>query len=127
MDDKDSILEDIAPAETEAAYFQKLFSGLIDTVIFFALLIGLYKILPPNVIDSFFNNGLFFRVVVFIAIMLVYRMALLLPFDKTVGMMICRVKYLNKDLKPLSVWEKFASTFVSMYSGIKMYRADSTR
>ena len=125
MEDKDTIFSDINVTEIETSYFQRLFTNLIDVVISILFLIAIYKLMPREMLLSIIRDNTFIKYIFIISVMSLYRMICLLFFSKTIGMLICKVKYLNGDLQPLSTKEKMIAVFAIRTSRLKYYKINN--
>jgi hypothetical protein len=124
MEDKDSILDEIKAEETEAPYLQRLLTTVIDIAIEVSLIIAFfYFLLPRKFIAELFSINQYMNYVFAFIIIFSYRLVFIFLIGRTVGMILCRTKYLNKNLLPLSPKERFVSVFVTRTSGIKYYKA----
>lgn len=121
MENNETIFSDIIPEETRASSFRVFFTKFIDFAADVVIFILLFKLVPRDIIRSAADNGSFIMLFIFIVTVTAYRFIFMLLFNKTLGMMICKVKLLNAALKPLSAKEKFSSLFRSWFSGIKYY------
>lgn len=121
MGSTDSILSDLQPREEEANYGIRVMANLIDLVMEIILLISVYFLAKKANIELFRSNSLMVYVFV-IAITIFYRIICMLLFEKTIGMMILKTKYLNVKLEPLSGSEKLIAAIVVRTSGIKIFR-----
>lgn len=122
MEEEDSILVDLDEKEVPASYFQRLFVSIIDVIFSIGFILLIYKLLPEDIVMKVLNATAISRFVVIILVMTVYRLILLLVFGKTIGMMVCRVKYLNADYKPLNPKQILIASFASLTSTIKFYK-----
>ncbi|MGB4844679.1 MAG: RDD family protein [Ferruginibacter sp.] len=122
MEDKDSIFSDIQTTEVEAAYFQRALTNLIDWAIDILLIVTLYLLLPKEIISTLINTKSYSTYIIVFVLMLVYRLLCLLVFGKTIGMMLCKIKYLNSTLQPLTQKEKLIAVFAVRTSNIKYYK-----
>ena len=122
MEDNDSIFSDINYKEVEASYIQRLLSSLIDIVLSILLLLMLYKFLPVEITIGVINSTTISRYIFIFLVMELYRLILLLVFGKTIGMMVCQIKYLNAVYQPLSTKEKFKISIVVRTSAIRYYK-----
>lgn len=120
MDDKDSILSDILEQPVESNYFQRLFYGIIDTVVYIVFMVLIIKFLPVEVTSRLVGG--FKTYVTVIIIMVGYRTICLLTLGRTLGMILCKLKYLNDKHKPLSLKEKFVAVLAFRTSSIKNYK-----
>jgi hypothetical protein len=124
MEDKDSIFSDIQTTEVECPYLQRVFTNLIDWVIDILLIIILYLLLPKGILSGLINTKSYSTYILLFVLMIVYRLISILLFGRTVGMMICSVKYLNSSLLPLSGKEKLIAAIAVQTAGIKYYKAN---
>lgn len=122
MENQDTIFSDITPKEIEAGMLQGFFTRLFDFAIDILVLVALYLLLPMDTILYLLSLSPVVYPLIIIAGSTAYRLIFLLSFNKTVGMMLCRVKLLNKDLQSLSPKEKFLSIFRSRFSSIRYYK-----
>jgi uncharacterized RDD family membrane protein YckC len=122
MENSQSILSDIVPNETEVSVIQGFLTRVIDIAIEVALIFLFYRIVPESVLFSLANRSSFMRWIIVIVIIITYQFFFLFLFSKTPGMMVCQVKYLNRDLQSLSTKEKLMSLFRSRFSSIRYYR-----
>lgn len=123
MEDKDGLLLDLDEKEIPATYFQRLFVSIIDVVLSILFILLIYRLLPEEIVMKVLNASAIIRFVIILLVMTVYRLILLLVFGKTIGMMVCQVKYLNADYKPLSVKQIFIASFASLTATIKFYKS----
>jgi len=122
MENQDTIFSDITPKEIEAGMLQGFFSRIFDFAFDILVLVAFYLLLPHTTIMYLLRLSPVVFPVLIIAGSTAYRLIFLLSFNKTIGMMLCRVKLLNKYLLPLSPKEKFLSIFRSRFSSIKYYK-----
>ncbi len=122
MENNDSIFSDIHPEETRASSIQVIFTRLIDFAVDICVVVLFYLLVPQDVLIAMVRKSSLVTPVIFITILTMYRLLLFLLFNRTIGMMLCRVKLLNGALSPLSPKEKFASLFRSWSSEIKYYK-----
>ena len=123
MEVEESILTDIDPTEIEASPVQRILSFIIDLILEIGSLVILYIILPNDLkifLDR--NNPIYRYVVVFLWFML-YRLITIMLFQRTIGMSICRTKYLNANLQVLSGGEKLIAVIDIRIKKIKVYKA----
>ncbi len=123
MEVQDTIFSDIEDPEVEGTYFQKLFTSLIDTVINLVPIVLIYKFLPQEVSINLIRKSSLNTYIFIILLIALYRLVLLLIFDKTIGMMICRLKYLNGKRQPLTIKEKFIAVFAIRTAKIRYYKS----
>lgn len=118
--DKD-VLEDVQEVETEAAPSQKFLCITVDIIFDIGLLVLFYRFAPQQFLQVVYETPLL-KYVVLVAIVLLYRCTCLIFWNKTIGMKIFRLKYLNEKLQPLSTAEKVKATFITTASSIKYYK-----
>jgi uncharacterized RDD family membrane protein YckC len=123
MENNDSIFAELNPEETEVGLTQGFLVRIIDLAVEILILALIYKFMPWDMILSIINISSIMVLLIIMLVTVVYQFLFLVLFNKTLGMMICKVKLLNKDLQPLSVKEKFVSVFRTRFSRIKYYKA----
>jgi uncharacterized RDD family membrane protein YckC len=123
MEEKDSILENIKTEEVEVTYPQRFLTNIIDGVIEVAMMVALYFLVPGEFIFSLLEISAGTKYVVAFIIIFAYRLICILLSGKTIGMFICRSKYLNSKLLPLSLKERLISVFVTKPMGIRYFKA----
>lgn len=119
MENNDSILNDLNEQPKECNYAQKVLYGFTDTLIY--LLVGflLLKYLPEEGKVVLFGSNR--RFITLIAFIVLYRFVCILIFNKTIGMLIFKIRYLNEQYLPLSLSEKLAAIFY-LNPSIKIYK-----
>ena len=122
MEEKDSILEDIKVEEVEAPYIQRMFINIIDGIMGVVIMVAIYFLLPNELITKLFAITPFIRYFIILIVVFSYRLICILLMGKTIGMIICRSKYLNNNLLPLSQKERLIAVFAAKQSGIKYYK-----
>lgn len=120
MQENQSFLSDIVEEHVEATYLQKLLYGIIDTVIYLLLIMVIVKVLPREFLSIFI--GRFKTYITVVIIMILYRMIFILVFGRTIAMAICKMKYLNRELKPLSLKERLYVSLPYKPASIKYYK-----
>lgn len=123
MEDNDSILLELDEKEIPASYFQRLFVSVIDAVLSILFILLIYKFVPAEIVMDMITATAIIRFIVIITIMTLYRLILLLVFGKTIGMMLCKVKYLNADYKPLSAKQNLIASLAVLTPSIKFYKS----
>jgi uncharacterized RDD family membrane protein YckC len=124
LENTDSILTDIENVETEASFLQRLFANLIDLVIEACVFVAIYVFVPREIILRTIGINPFTRYLFIFLLIVVYRLICIAIFQKTIGMILCRLKYLNYDLEPLTIKQKIIVVFVTKTSSIKYYKAN---
>jgi uncharacterized RDD family membrane protein YckC len=122
MDLQENLLTDIEVPQVEAPQGLKILSGIIDFVLEIGLLILLYIILPGEIRSYLIKTEAISTYLVTFAWITIYRIITIFAFQRTVGMIICRIKFLNEDLQPLSPGEKMTAVFIRSKK-IKVYKA----
>lgn len=120
--ENNDLFSEINSDETEVTLLQGFLTRLIDFAIDILILLLIYKFIPRDIFVSLIRASSFSIVIIAIIVSVVNRFFFLLLFNKTIGMMICNVKYLNGKLQPLSIKEKIVSLFRTRFSSIKYYK-----
>ncbi|POY37003.1 hypothetical protein C3K47_08055 [Solitalea longa] len=104
----------------KADYLKRIVAGLIDgaLIIAFILLILISEILPNEGFPPSFI--LLFPIIPFLFLAL-YRLISLFLFNGTLGMKICKLILLNKDLLPLSKQEIINAAFFLLINDVRYY------
>jgi uncharacterized RDD family membrane protein YckC len=123
MEEKQSILEDIETEEVEVPYMQRLLTNITDGIIEVIIIVAFYLIIPKEIIYKLFEMNSYMKYFVAFTIVFGYRLICFFLSGKTIGMLICRTKYLNAKLLPLTPKERLIAVFVTRASGIKYYKA----
>jgi uncharacterized RDD family membrane protein YckC len=123
MEEKESIFTDLETGETESGSGRRVFANIIDWLIEMAIIVTIFVLMSKGVIPSIGKGGAYITYIIVFVIMFLYRLICLLVFNRTVGMMICRIKYLNHDLQPLSTKEKLIAVFAVRTARIRYYKA----
>ncbi|MGC4103804.1 RDD family protein [Ferruginibacter sp.] len=122
MDNNDTIFTDLVPKETEASKLQAVLSSSIDFAIDIMNIVLSIKFSPlPDLLRAMGGESVAFLIGMLLLVTL-YRFIFLVFFNKTIGMMITRIKLLNGNLKPLSTLEKLTSIYRTRFSKIKYYK-----
>ena len=122
MEESNSILDDIKIEEIEAPYFQRLITTLFDIIIEISMMVAFYLIFKESILKLLEANS-YMRYIITLIIIFAYRLVCILLFEKTIGMIISKVKYLNNSLQPLSSKERLIAVFATKTSNIKYYKA----
>ncbi len=122
MNNENSILSELEIPEVEASYFQRFFSNLIDWVIELLVLIIIYKLVPREIFSYLISTIKYSTYIVIFILFIMYRFMCIFLFHKTIGMMICKIKYLNNNLAPLNSMEKLIAVFANRTVKIKYYK-----
>lgn len=121
MENNDSILSAIESRETEATYIQRALSNGVDVVIEITIIIGL-SFLISALFPGIISSNAYVRYSLVLAVMLLYRLLSVLLFQKTIGMIVLRLKYLNTHLEPLSRKEQLLAVAPFKTSRVKIYK-----
>jgi hypothetical protein len=103
----------------ETSLTKQVFIGLVDIVLIVTLatLLFIYQT-PPGLYQLAASiNGTLFVVLLFV----VYRFAMLLVFNGTIGMKLFRSELLNHNLKSLNILEKLLAACFILYKGADYY------
>ncbi len=125
MDNNDTIFSEIKTSEVEVTLIQGFLVRLFDFAIDFVCLLCIFLMMPRALYQNIINSGsspYIISGIVYLFISTAYRFIFLMLFNKTIGMMLCKAKLLNKELQPLSPKEKFISIFRTRFSTIKYYQ-----
>lgn len=122
MENTDSILSDIQNSETEAPYFQRLLASLIDVAVEIFIVFVIYITIPKEIILRLIGSNTYTSYFLIFFILLLYRFITIIIFQKTIGMMLCRLKYLNGNLEPLTIKQKLIAVFIPRTQSIKYYK-----
>jgi len=123
MEERNSILEDIKMEEIEVSYFQRLITTLFDIVIEIGIIVAFYFLFPREPILKLLEVNSNMKYIITLIIIFAYRSICILLFEKTISMIICKVKYLNSNLQPLTSKERLIAVFLAKTSNIKYYKA----
>jgi uncharacterized RDD family membrane protein YckC len=122
MEERDSILEDFKTEAVEASSSQKVITTLIDLVIEVGILVAFYFLFPRDILLQLLELNSFMRYITALVIILSYRLICILLAGKTIGMIICNVKYLTADQQPLSLKERLVAVIANRTANIKYYK-----
>jgi uncharacterized RDD family membrane protein YckC len=122
MENQDTIFSDLEDTPPEGTYLQRLVASAIDTAIAIGCIVLLIKVMPREMLDTFLGPGKIKTFIFIFLLIALYRLVCLLAFDKTVGMMITKLKYLNEKLQPLSIREKLVITLTIRTKKIRYYK-----
>lgn len=98
---------------------RKIILAIIDTALGFGLTSVIGNVVLPNDIWTYWtdrNPGL-----VLIIGILLYRVFMIMTLKATIGMMITRVKLLNRNYEELNVIERFFASILIPYNGTSLY------
>jgi hypothetical protein len=123
METNNSIFENLKTEETETPYLQRLVINLIDWIIEVSFFIGFIYLFPKDFIANLLSLGPYMKYVLAFAFIMVYRLICVLSSGKTVGMMVCKSKYLDSKQQPLSSIQRLSAAFAPKVFGIKYFKA----
>lgn len=121
MENNDTIFSDIEKTEIEAPYFKRMAANFIDWVFELVLIFSSYIVLPRSIILEISDSDSYLRFIIILFFIILYRLVCLLSFNKTIGMGLLRLKYLNSSLQPLSVKQKIIASLAPKISDIRMF------
>jgi RDD family len=107
QENNDTIFSEIEAAEMEATLLQRFMTGLIDFAIDILLIFLVYKIIPRGIFVSIAKLNSILIPIIVILLVAVYRFIFLMLFNKTIGMMVFRVKFLNKRFQPYQIKKSY--------------------
>jgi hypothetical protein len=122
MEENDSILSDIKIDAVEPPYLQRLMVTIVDIVFEAALMVAFFVLLPRELMFKLLDTNPFMKYVVALFLVFFYRFICILLFGKTIGMAIGGVKYLNRDMQPLTTQERLIAVIRTRTSGIRFYK-----
>lgn len=105
----------------EPDVFEKHISGIIDAAILLSVVIGSFFLIPvlkSAKSDSYIVIPWYF----ILAMLIVYRLAGFIFFNKTIGMRICNIKILNADKENLTLKEKIFASFFILINGVAFHK-----
>ena len=120
MELQENLLTDIEEPEVEASQGLKILSIVIDVILEIGLLVLFYKILPDELRSYLIDTTISSYLITFV-LFTGYRVITIFALQRTLGMIICRIKYLNEELQPLTSGEKMTAVFIRSKK-IKMYK-----
>lgn len=122
MNNPENLLSEIKEPEVTVTFFQGFLIRLIDFIVDIGIIFLTYFLTPRQVSQDILSiSPLMFPGIVVVTITL-YRIVFLLLFNKTIGMMVCHAKLLNKNLQPLTPLEKMLSIFRTSFSATRYYK-----
>ncbi len=120
MKDEQSLLNEIDSTETESSYLQRALANFFDIIIEFSLLFLFYFLIPQQLFYMITAKFYGVYLVIFL-IIFGYRLIALMLMQKTIGMKLVKLKYLNSELLPLSGKQKIIAALAIRYPSIKQY------
>jgi len=121
MEEK-SFLENIGVGEVEIPHIYRIFASIIDWVIEIIGIIAFYFLVPRDFVSQLSETIPYLKYIVAFLIIFGYRLICILSFDKTIGMKIFRIKYLNDNFLPLTPKEKLIAAFAARTKKIRYYK-----
>lgn len=121
QDKSEEIISKAEFIEIQATPVQRFMTGLLDFAIDIAFIFLLYITGVRSLISVSQLSPIHILVIV-VLLSTIYRYLFLLLFNKTIGMMVFKVKFLNMKLEPLSNVEKLYSIFRTRFSQIRLYK-----
>jgi len=121
MEEK-SFLENMGVGEVEIPHTHRILASIIDWVIEIIGIIAFYFLVPRNFVSQLSESIPYLKYIIAFLIIFGYRLICILSFDKTVGMKIFRIKYLNDNLLSLTPKEKLIAAFAAKTKKIKYYK-----
>lgn len=122
MEENDSILSDIKIDAVEVPYLQRLMVTLVDLVFEVVIMAAFYLLLPRELMFKLLDANPFMKYVLALFLVFFYRFVCILLFEKTMGMAICGVKYLNAAFQALTTQDRLIAVFRTRTSGIRFYK-----
>jgi uncharacterized RDD family membrane protein YckC len=122
MEEMNSILEDINAEEVEASLGQRSLAIILDIILEVSLIVAFYFLAPREKVLQILDIHPYMTYVLAFIIIFSYRVICISIFGRTIGMMICNLKYLNNNLQALSSKQKLIAIIASRTSGIRFYK-----
>lgn len=122
---KNNLLDEIELKPVEVSFSLRILVIVIDLLIAIVFLFGFYLFLLPLFNINYWDLKEYFQYLFAFILILSYRFICIMFTDKTIGMHIFKVKYLNYKLKPLSLKEKLIVVLRSYTDDIRYYKADN--
>lgn len=104
----------------EAHFVKKIFAGLTDAAIVLGALLLLLNEMSK---DAAYNIPVIkvHPTLLLIVMLALYRFLSLLLFNGTIGMKLFRIFFLNGEMEPLNLSEKFLAAIFILYRGVDYY------
>jgi uncharacterized RDD family membrane protein YckC len=103
----------------EADDLKRNASGFIDAAVVFIFYIIISIYVPLGLLMG--NNG-FLALGAPILALALYRLICIAAFHITIGMWLCRIRFLNGQFKPLSMKERIFAAFFILVNGVNYYQ-----
>jgi hypothetical protein len=123
METQQNLLTDVEPQETLSTTPQRIFTNIIDYVLEIAVLAVIYIFMPDEMRLLMSKYKPYATYLLVFLVFTAYRMITIVLLQRTIGMILCRTKYLNENLAPLMFGEKMIATFAVRTKNIKIYKA----
>lgn len=120
MENTDSILSDFENREVEASPSQKIVVSVLDWGVEIMLIVILYNLLDFG--NSTMGQSPYAIYILVGLIVIGYRFLTIMFLRKTLGMIPLKLKYLNGNLKTLSVKDRILTVFVIGLTDVKIYK-----
>jgi uncharacterized RDD family membrane protein YckC len=118
MENETKILDPEINAK-ESSLLRQNIAGIIDGASIITLFVILTYNLPQIILDKLQNP---IPPEIYILILFgFYRLVALLLANGTLGMWLCRIKFLNSDYERLSIKEKLCAAFFVLINGVGYY------
>ncbi|MFT3979389.1 MAG: RDD family protein [Ferruginibacter sp.] len=122
MNEQESILSDLETEKpVKASGGKQYVANLLDGIIGVGIIYLLYKILPYEALQLIFSRGKIGAYLTVLFLIIFTRFISIQLLGKTLGMQICRLRFLNEDLQPLSSKEKMLAVLATSPFGIQNY------
>jgi uncharacterized RDD family membrane protein YckC len=118
MEDEDSFEKKYIDSEPAKPIIKTL-CGVIDAFLTFIITkYLLHFVIPINIWEKLTNNS---PVLIILICFFIYRVVCLLTIKKTIGMLFCKVKFLNNRLEKLAFLENILIGFFIAMNGVRLY------
>ena len=112
--------EDKFLQNTEVKGFRVILSGIIDAAFLFVLIVFIVRhFVMFSLWDQVAEKS---PALIFLINFFIYRLCFLLFFKRTLGMIFCKVKYLNRELNKLPFLQRILMTFFINTNGVKVFK-----
>jgi hypothetical protein len=121
MNNEEDLLGELKTPETEAGYFKKLFSGIVDTGIVLLLWYLLYRFLPYDLQKNTIRAV--HPTLVALLLLVLYRVVMMFGFNHTIGMLLFKIKLLTSDHQELTKTQQLTASFLLFMKEVKYFNA----
>jgi uncharacterized RDD family membrane protein YckC len=118
---EDFISLEVLNQEIESSYFQRALANAIDLAIEIALIFCTYLLFQP-MISTLLHANSSYKYIITLILVYAYRLTTILFFKRTIGMMACRLKYLNNKVQPITGQEILLAVSGFRTSSLKIYQ-----